>query len=68
MKAFYLITLTALVLISAVAANAVVVGETNPPLNRPEVITAGGAYGANVNIDTLTANGTVVLVSFGWST
>ncbi len=60
------ISIVGLLMIFVAGASALLVGETNPPLNRPEVVTVGGAYGANVNIDTLTGNGTVVLVSFGY--
>ena len=63
----YVLTIS-LILVFVTGASALLVGETNPPLNRPEVITQGGGYGANVNIDTLTAAGTVVLVSFGYDT
>jgi hypothetical protein len=51
-----------------VYAAAIEIGDECPPLDRPEVVTAGGGYGAYVNVDDyLTANKTF-LVSFGYDT
>lgn len=56
-----LIAYAALVL-AATYATAANVGDDAPPLNRPEVVTAGGGYGPNINIDDLL--GKVVVVNF----
>ncbi len=52
----------------AVCVVAIEVGDEAPALNRPEVVTPGGGYGSNINIDDLIADGKTILVSFGYDT
>ncbi|UCE27014.1 MAG: hypothetical protein JSW52_11805 [Candidatus Coatesbacteria bacterium] len=51
-----------------VYAGALELGEECPPLNRPEVVTAGGGLGAYVNVDDYLAADKTFLVSFGYDT
>jgi len=60
------IVLTAVILTAS--AYAIEIGDTYFPLDRPEVITAGGAYGANIDVADLIAAGTVTVVAFGYDT
>jgi hypothetical protein len=48
-----------------VCAAAIEVGDECPPLNRPEVVTDSGGYGANVNVDDYLAANKTFLVAFG---
>jgi hypothetical protein len=62
----FLATVVALSFVGYAAA--IEVGDDCPALNRPEVVTVGGGYGAYVNVnDYLTAEKTF-LVSFGYDT
>ncbi len=49
-------------------AVAIEVGDECPPLDRPEVVTVGGGYGAWVNVDDYLAAEKTFLVSFGYDT
>jgi hypothetical protein len=61
------IFLATVVALSFVAyAAAIELGDESPALDRPEVVTQGGGYGDNVNIDDYIADGKTTLVSFGY--
>ncbi len=47
---------------------AIELGDECPALDRPEVVTVGGGYGANVNVDDYLAAEKTFLVSFGYDT
>lgn len=51
-----------------VYAAAIEVGDECPALDRPEVVTEGGGYGAWVNVDDYLAAEKTFLVSFGYDT
>ncbi len=49
-----------------VSVNAIEIGDTYFPLDRPEVVTQGGGYGPNIDITDLINAGTVTVVAFGY--